>query len=61
MWAYLVIFGVAVVFIGSIIVLSKKLGAVKADRNTALKIAAEKIRDAEITAKPYINDPLDKL
>jgi hypothetical protein len=58
---YLVVFGTAAVMIIGMIYASKRWGKVEADRNTALKIAAEKIRDAEITSGSFVDDPLDKL
>lgn len=58
---YLAVFGIAAVMIIGMVFASKKWGNVEADRNTALKIAAEKARDAKIASGAFIDNPIDKL
>ena len=54
-------FGILVVFIGALVWVSKRLGVSSAEKDTAVKIAKEKAKDAKIASGSFVDDPLDRM
>ena len=61
MWKAIVEFLIKIISILSPLYLSKKWGEAKKEKELAEKNAKEAQNDAEISSKPYVDDPLGRM